>query len=256
MEMLGLKVLTGFVVGTLIGMTGLGGGVLLLPILIFGLRVPAIMAVGSDALFNFFTKIPAGILHFRKGTVRHKIVVALALGSVPGSIAGVAFLTHLRAVYGVGVNDFIKSAVGLLLVCIPTLLMFQSQIEEHGAHRPPTMKSFMGMSVIGLLAGCLVGMTSVGSGSIIMMLLLLAYSFSPRVMVGTDIVHAVILTGVTSALHWRLGNVDPVLVGSLLIGSIPGGLLGSHLSTRVPVPWLRRILCAVLLATGARMLWA
>jgi len=118
------------------------------------------------------------------------------------------------------------------------------------------MKSFMGMSVIGLLAGCLVGMTSVGSGSIIMMLLLLAYSFSPRVMVGTDIVHAVILTGVTSALHWRLGNVDPVLVGSLLIGSIPGGLLGSHLSTRVPVPWLRRILCAVLLATGARMLWA
>jgi len=136
MEMLGLKVLTGFVVGTLIGMTGLGGGVLLLPILIFGLRVPAIMAVGSDALFNFFTKIPAGILHFRKGTVRHKIVVALALGSVPGSIAGVAFLTHLRAVYGVGVNDFIKSAVGLLLVCIPTLLMFQSQIEEHVAHRP------------------------------------------------------------------------------------------------------------------------
>jgi hypothetical protein len=256
MELIGLKILIGFVVGTLIGMTGLGGGVLLLPLLIFGLRVPAIVAVGSDALFNFFTKIPAGLLHFRKGTVRRKVVVALAVGSIPGSIAGVAFLTHLRLVYGTGVNDFIKSAVGLLLVCIPTLLMFQSQIEEHVAHRPPTMKSFLGMSVIGLVAGALVGMTSVGSGSIIMMLLLLAYSFSPRVMVGTDIVHAVLLTGVTSALHWRLGNVDPVLVGSLLIGSIPGGLLGSHLSTRVPVPWLRRILCAVLLATGARMLWA
>ena len=99
-------------------------------------------------------------------------------------------------------------------------------------------------------------MTSVGSGSIIMMLLLLLYSFPPKVMVGTDIVHAVALTGVTSLLHWRLGNVDPVLVGSLLIGSIPGGLLGSHLSTRVPVPWLRRILCTVLLMTGARMLWA
>lgn len=256
MELIALKILIGFVVGTLIGMTGLGGGVLLLPLLIFGLRVPPIVAVGSDALFNFFTKIPAGLLHYRKGTVRRKVVVALAVGSIPGAIAGVAFLTHLRVVYGTGVNDFIKSAVGLLLVCIPTLLMFQSQIEEHVAHRPPTMKSFVGMSVIGLVAGVLVGMTSVGSGSFIMMLLLLAYSFSPRVMVGTDIVHAVLLTGVTSALHWKLGNVDPVLVGSLLIGSIPGGLLGSHLSTRVPVPWLRRILCAVLLATGARMLWA
>jgi uncharacterized membrane protein YfcA len=89
-----------------------------------------------------------------------------------------------------------------------------------------------------------------------MMLLLLFYSFPPKVNVGTDIVHAVILTGVTSALHFKLGNVDPVLVGSLLIGSIPGGLVGSHLSTRMPVLWLRRLLCAVLLITGARMLWA
>jgi hypothetical protein len=99
-------------------------------------------------------------------------------------------------------------------------------------------------------------MTSVGSGSIIMMLLLLFYSFAPKVNVGTDIVHAVILTGVTGLLHFRLGNVDPTLVLSLLIGSIPGGLLGSHLSTRVPMVWLRRLLCTLLLITGARMLWA
>ena len=98
-------------------------------------------------------------------------------------------------------------------------------------------------------------MTSVGSGSIIMMLLLLFYSFPPKIMVGTDIVHAVILTGVTSLLHFRLGNIDPNLVGALVIGSIPGGLLGSQLSTRVPMVWLRRILCTVLLVTGARMLW-
>lgn len=256
MEMVALKILIGFVVGTLIGMTGIGGGVLLLPLLIFGLRVPAIVAVGSDAMFNFITRIPASLLHLRKGTVRRPVVVALALGSVPGSIAGVAFLTHLRILYGVGVNDFIKSAVGLLLICIPTLLIFQSQIEDHVAHRRPTLKSLFGISVIGLLAGSLVGMTSVGSGSIIMMLLLLFYSYTPRMMIGTDIVHAVVLTGVTSMLHWSLGNVDPYLVGTLLIGSIPGGLLGSHLSTRVPVPWLRRILCALLLATGVRMLWA
>jgi uncharacterized membrane protein YfcA len=251
-----LKILIGFGVGTLIGMTGLGGGVLLLPVLIFGLRIPPIIAVGSDAVFNFFTKIGSSWVHFRKGTVRRKVVVALAVGSIPGSILGVSFLAHLRNVYGTGVNTFITSAVGLLLVCIPTLLLFQTQIEDHVINRPPTMKSFVGMWVIGLLAGFLVGMTSVGSGSIIMMLLLLIYSFPPKVMVGTDIAHAVILTGVTSVLHWRLGNVDPSLVVCLLIGSIPGGLLGSHLSTRVPVPWLRRMLCAVLLATGARMLWA
>lgn len=250
------KIAIGFVVGTLIGMTGLGGGVLLLPLLIFVLKVPPIMAVGSDALFNFVTKIGSSWVHLSKGTVRRKVVLALAAGSVPGSIVGVSFLQHLRIVYGNGVNTFITSAVGLLLVCIPTLLLFQSRIEDHVAHRPPTMKSFIGMAAIGLLAGFLVGMTSVGSGSIIMMLLLLFYSFPPKVMVGTDIVHAVILTGVTSLLHFKLGNIDPTLVASLLIGSIPGGLLGSQLSTRVPVPWLRRILCTVLLATGARMLWA
>jgi uncharacterized protein len=256
MELLLAKILIGFTVGTLIGLTGLGGGVLLLPTLIFGLRVPAIIAVGSDALFNFLTKIPAGILHLRKGTVRRKVVLAMAVGSIPGALLGVSFLQHLRTVYGNGVNDFIKSAVGLLLVCIPTLLMFQGRIEERLAKRQPTLKSFVGMSFIGLFGGILVGMTSVGSGSIIMMMLLLFYSFAPKVMVGTDIVHAVILTGVTSLLHWRLGNVDLPLVGSLLIGSVPGGILGSHLSTRVPVLWLRRILCAVLLMTGARMLWA
>lgn len=256
MELIALKILIGLLVGTLIGMTGLGGGVLLLPILIFVLRVPAIVAVGSDAVFNFVTKIGSGWLHLRKGTVRRRVVVALAVGSVPGSILGVSFLQHLRHVYGNGVNDFIKFAIGILLIVIPALLLFQKRIEERVASRPPTAKSFAGMGVIGLLAGFLVGMTSVGSGSIVMMLLLLFYSYSPRVMVGTDIVHAIVLTGVTSAMHSHLGNVDFTLVGCLLIGSIPGGLIGAHLSTRVPVPWLRRILCAVLLATGARMLWA
>jgi uncharacterized membrane protein YfcA len=256
MELFAFKIAVGFVVGTLIGMTGVGGGVLLLPVLIFGLRLPPILAVGSDAAFNFFTKIGSAWMHLRRGTVRRRVVVALAVGSIPGSIFGVNFLAHLRHIYGDGVNVFIRSAVGLLLVCIPALLFFQSQIEEHVTHRPPTMKSFAGMSAIGLLAGFLVGTTSVGSGSIIMMLLLLLYSFSPRVMVGTDIVHAVALTGITSLLQFHFGNVDFRLVGALLIGSIPGGLLGSHLSTRVPVPWLRRILCTVLLATGARMLLA
>ena len=141
-----------------------------------------------------------------------------------------------------------------MLICIPTLLLFQRKIEERVANRPATAKSFVGMSGIGLLAGFLVGMTSVGSGSIVMMLLLLFYSFPPKVMVGTDIVHAVALTGMTSLLHYRLGNINFPLVGALLIGSIPGGLIGAQLSTRVPTLWLRRLLCVVLLGTRLRML--
>jgi uncharacterized membrane protein YfcA len=251
-----IKSLVGFFVGTLIGMTGVGGGVLLLPILIFGLGVPAMSAVGSDALFNFLTKIGASAVHIRKGTVRGKVVLALASGSAPGSYLGVSLLVHLRNVYGNGVNHFITVAVGVLLVCIPTFLFFQKKIEDHAATHAPSMKSFAWMWLIGIVAGFLVGITSVGSGSIVMMMLLLFYSFQPKEMVGTDIVHALILTGVTSFLHFRMHNVDVHLVGALLLGSVPGGLLGSYLSTRVPVPWLRRILCAVLLATGARMLMA
>ena len=248
------KIFIGLVVGILIGLTGLGGGVLLLPLLIFVVGVPPIIAVGSDAFFNFVTKIGSSWMHLRHGSVRRKVVVALACGSIPGSIAGVTFLGHLRKVYGSGVNVFLTTAIGILLLCIPTLLLFQRHIEERVANRPPTMKSFAGMCGIGLLAGALVGMTSVGSGSIVMLLLLLFYSYPPKVMVGTDIVHAVALTGVTSLMHFRLGNVDTSLVLSLLIGSIPGGLIGAHFSTRVPMLWLRRILCTVLLATGARML--
>jgi uncharacterized membrane protein YfcA len=134
-------------------------------------------------------------------------------------------------------------------------MFFQRRIEEHVVQRPPTLKSAVGMVIVGLTAGFLVGMTSVGSGSVIMMLMLLFYSFPPKMMVGTDVVHAVILTGMTSMMHFRLHNINFALVGFLLIGSIPGGLLGSFLATRVPVKWLRRILCTVLLITGIRMLW-
>jgi uncharacterized protein len=256
MELLTLKILVGFIVGVLIGMSGVGGGVLLLPVLIFGLHVPAIIAVGSDALFNFFTKIPASLMHLNAGTVKRKVVIALGVGSVPGSICGVKLLMYIRHLYGDGVNSFIKTVVGILLIVVPLLMLFQRRIEESVANRPPTAKGFAGMAAIGLVGGFLVGMTSVGSGSIIMMLLLMFYSFPPKVNVGTDIVHAVILTGVTSLMHFRLGNVDPKLVITLLIGSIPGGLLGSHFATRIPTLWLRRVLCTLLLVTGARMLWA
>jgi len=113
-----------------------------------------------------------------------------------------------------------------------------------------------GVVLTGALTGLLVGITSVGSGSILMLMLFLFYRFSPRRMVGTDIAHAVVRTGTASLLHARLGTIDTKLVSELLLGAIPGGILGARLSSRVPAHWLRRIICGLLVATGARMLWA
>lgn len=249
------KILVGLVVGLLVGLTGLGAGVLLLPILIFGFRVPAMVAVGSDAVFNSITKMGSGYLHYRQGTVNRFLVVALLVGSIPGAIAGVALLAFLRAHFGSGVNEFLKVITGLLLIAIPGLLLFQGET-NNGEDGPLISQSGLRPAImgIGLLAGFLVGMTSIGSGSVTMMLLMMILPCSPALIVGTDIVHAVVLTGFTSLLHLRLGTVDPVLVAYLLIGSIPGALLGTRLSNLLPAPWLKRILCCVLLVTGARML--
>ena len=118
MDSIALKILIGSVVGTLIGLTGLGGGVLLLPLLIFGLRVPAIIAVGSDAAFNFLTKIPSGIVHLRKGTVRRKVVLALASGSIPGSIQSSASAKAMYSPFARRIPVFLALLTPPFSVCI------------------------------------------------------------------------------------------------------------------------------------------
>lgn len=249
------KILIGLLVGLLVGLTGMGAGVLLLPLLIFGFRVPPIIAVGSDAVFNSITKIGSGYLHYRQGSVNRFLVAALLMGSIPGAIAGVGLLALLRAHYGSGVNEFLKVVTGLLLIVIPSLLLFQGRLRAGNGELQEPQDGFRPAVVsIGALAGFLVGMTSIGSGSVTMMLLLLMFPCTPALVVGTDIVHAVVLTGFTSLLHLRLGTVDPFLVAYLLLGSIPGALLGTRLSSHIPGHWLKRILCGVLLLTGARML--
>jgi uncharacterized membrane protein YfcA len=250
------KVLIGMLVGILIGLSGVGGGVLLLPILIFGLGVPPITAVGSDAVFNALTKIGAGFLHWRQRTVNWRLVRTLVCGSIPGAFCGVELLGYLRTIYGNGVNDILRVIVGVLLVAVPTMMLFQGSLERYFSFVKTLSDrdSFVRISLIGLFAGLLVGMSSVGSGSIIMVLLLIFMRCSPAALVGTDIVHAVFLTGAASIFHLRLGTVDASIVFPLLIGSVPGSLLGVQLSNRMPSQWLRRALCVVLFAAGTRML--
>lgn len=256
MEPVAIRVAIGFVVGTMIGMTGLGGGVLLLPALVFGLGVPPIVAVGSDMVCNTFTKIGAGILHWRSGNVNWRMVGLLAAGSIPGVVLGVSLLAYLRMIYGDGVNDILKVLTGVLLVLIPVVAIVQGQLQANPSDEGLPKKSFpLGFVLIGAITGLLVGMSSVGSGSILMVLLLLFYRLAPRTMVGTDIAHAVLLTGVASILHFHLGTVDTNLVAALVVGAVPGGLMGTRLCNHVPARWVKRMLCGLIFVAGFRMLF-
>jgi uncharacterized membrane protein YfcA len=218
------------------------------------------VAVGSGALFSALTKTGAGLLHWRQGTVDWQLVAILAAGSIPGAIAGVAFLSSLRAAYGEQVNGFLTTAIGILLVVIPLLLLVEGKLERKTGGNlrsllPTWVNRWNGGVVTGLVGGFLVGVTSVGSGSVILMMLLLFSRRPPIVLVGTDIVHAVVLTGVAALFHLRIGTVDVGTVGLLLLGSVPGSLLGARVGTYLPVGWLRGILILLLLGTGVKMLW-
>jgi uncharacterized protein len=251
------RVTVGVIVGTLVGLTGLGGGMVLLPLLISIFGVPPIVAVGSDAVINCVTKIGAGSLHWRRGNVSWRLVLSLAYGSIPGAILGVLLLARIRDTYGNRVNDFLKMAIAILLIVIPMAYMLKrppsaSQVVFKKSYKS---KYSFGITLIGFVAGILVGVTSIGSGSVILMLLLVFYGYAPAVMVGTDIVHAVLLAGLTGLLQFGFGNVDLVLVGCVLIGSMPGGLLGAYLTKYLPSHRFRQMLCTLLVVVGARMLW-
>ena len=250
-------VLIGFLVGGLVGLTGLGGGVLMLPLLILGLRVPPLVAIGTDVVCSFFTKIFGAAVHWRRGNVDWRLVWLLARGSIPGAVMGLGVLAYLRAVLGDGVNDILHSLIGVLLLVIPLLMIVQghSRQQGHGLRErlPRWVTRTRGALFAGLAGGALVGLTSVGSGSVIMLLLLLFLRRSPRMLVGTDIAHAVILMGVTGLGHLTLGTVDLRLVAALLVGSVPGVLVGSGLSGVFPAELLRRVLLVLLIVAGTYM---
>ena len=251
--------LIGFLVGGLVASTGVGGGVLLLPILIIGLRVPPIVAVGSDVVFMFLTKLWAVVLHWRRSNVDWQLAIALALGSVPGELAGVGLLAFLRFSWGAGVNSFLRALIGVLLVVLPIVSLVIDRIKlRRGASlrdgAPLRSNRYKGAVLIGLVGGFLVGLTSVGSGSVIMLLLMLFYRRAPAVLVGTDIFNAMILTGVTGIVHLKMGTVDARLVAGLMVGSVAGVLLGAKLTTIVPSIWLRRAVLLLLITAGIKML--
>jgi len=256
-----LKALAGALVGFTVGLTGMGGGALMTPILVLLFGVTPGTAVSSDLLTSLVMKPVGGTVHFRRGTVDWALVRWLVLGSVPSAFAGVFVLRHLGS--GQQVQDNIKTLLGWALVVAAMALIAKAFIAARsGARRRTTAPQGERIVVkraatllIGVAGGFIVGMTSVGSGSLMMVLLLLLYPrLTAKELVGTDLVQAIPLVGSAALSHLLFGHVDFGLTGSLLVGSLPGVYLGARVSSRAPDAVIRPTLVVILLASALKLL--
>jgi len=246
----------GFLIGFLIGITGVGAGSLTTPMLI-GFGFPPAIAVGTDLLFASITKASAALRHHRLGNVNWPILGWLAIGSLPGASLVVAWLyfsqadTHLlaAAIRKVLAVALVFSAVAIAL--LPLLRKVHPSEDDAAEDMPPRK---IGTLVFGLVLGAMVALTSVGAGAIGVAVLTGLYPMLlARRVVGTDIVHAVPLTLVSGLGHAGLGNLDVTLLAALLAGSVPGILIGSRLTGRIP-DWLLRVVLSITLLYAAYLL--
>jgi uncharacterized membrane protein YfcA len=252
-----LYTVSGFCVGVLVGMTGVGGGSLLTPLLILLFGVHPTTAVGTDLLFAASTKSTGTIVHSAARTVDWVLVSLLAIGSVPATIATLFVLSHFD-LKGAAAQHVVTIALGCVLLMTALFLIAGRMVRERYAARLNGLdRHTAGLLtiVLGLAMGVLVTATSIGAGAIgVTILLILHPKMAPGRIVGSDIAHAVPLTLLAGAGHWYLGSVDWSLLGSLLIGSIPGIILGSYLATRAGDGVVRVTLASVLVIVGVRLL--
>jgi uncharacterized protein len=262
-------VLAGLFVGALVGLTGMGGGALMTPVLVLLFGVQPLAAVSSDLVVSLFMKPVGGIVHLRHGTVNFALVKWLCVGSVPAAFAGVLLLRALGD--GEDVQQVVKVSLGaaLLLAVVTMSARGLYDLRRHGASwRAGTVGTGGGSAtevtvkvlptvLIGIVGGVVVGMTSVGSGSLIIILLLVLYpSLRAAQLVGTDLVQAVPLVGAAALGHALFGEVQLGLTLALLLGAIPGVWIGAQLSSRAPQRVVRRALALVLIASGLKLVGA
>lgn len=260
--MLGIEVsVAGFGVGILVGMTGVGGGALMMPFLVLLFGVPAQIAVGTDLLFAALTKMVGASFHGVRGTIDWKIVRQLSIGSLPAA-AATGWVVHVLERESFDMDRLILDALGVMLALTAVGLLAKNRVHEGGRRlRVGWAIQFKRMQPAAtLLAGALLGFvvtsTSVGAGALGAVALVYLYPLrlTPAKLVGTDLAHAIPLACVAGASHWLMGNVDWTLLGWMLLGSFPGVLLGAQWATRAPSAVLRPILAVLLLASGARIL--
>lgn len=260
MELLGIDlqiVLFGLGVGVLIGLTGIGGGSLMTPLLVFLFGFKPAVAVGTDLLFAAITKSGGVLVHHRNHkSVDWRIVGLLASGSLPASVVTLYALNHFARI-GKDVTHAMTFSLGVALILTALALFYRARLQKAGktgeAHQPGRFHHLQAPATVitGLVLGILVTMSSVGAGALGTVALLFLYPHLPTLkVVGTDLAHAIPLTAVAGFGHWQLGNVDFTLLGSLLIGSLPGIWIGSHLSAKIPEKYLRPILASILMLIG------
>jgi uncharacterized protein len=248
---------SGFAVGALVGMTGVGGGSLMTPLLILLFGIHPVSAVGTDLLYAAATKTSGSLIHGLARTIDWKIVGRLAVGSVPATAVCLFVLSRFD-LSGGAARALITSTLGVALYLTALALIFRQRILASYAARfgdlSPGRTTLLTVTV-GAVLGVLVSISSVGAGAIGVTALILLYPKLPAArIVGTDIAHAVPLTLVGGIGYWFLGSIDWRLLGALLIGSIPGIVVGSYLATRVPEPVLRVVLSATLILVATRLL--
>ena len=249
----------GLGVGVLVGMTGIGGGSLMTPLLILVFGVKPVTAVGTDLAYGAVTKTVGGWRHLRQGTVDMKLSTWMALGSVPAAIGGVYVLDLLERANGEDFDELLITllAIALLLTGVMTLARALFLKKLHGRERDSvemTPRHKVSAVVLGALVGFVLGVTSAGSGALIAVGLILLFHLVPTRVVGTDVFHAAVLLWAATAAHLVAGNVDFALAANILVGSIPGVWLGSSLSVKVPTGTLRTTLAIVLLGSGVGLL--
>jgi uncharacterized protein len=237
----------GLLIGFLVGMTGMGGGSLTTPFLILVLHVKPVFAVGTDLIYASITKGVGTVTHFRQRTVDLRVGGLVIAGAVPAALVGVFTVSKLG-----DADAFVRKMLGFTLILVATSVLvrfFFKRSERQHTHRPWITV------VVGAVVGFLVGVTSVGSGTLMMAVLLLAYRILPtEKLVGTDVFYGFVISAVAGIAHLGAGHVEWAIVGSLLIGSVPGVWLGSKVSARAPEHVLRPALAGVLLLSGLRMI--
>jgi uncharacterized protein len=251
-----LYTLSGFFVGLLVGLTGVGGGSLMTPLLILLFGVHPATAVGTDLLYAAVTKSAGGAVHALNRTVDWRVVRRLATGSVPMTIITIAALSYFD-IRGEGMRQVISSVLALALLLTAVTLVFRNRIVARYSPQLIGLSSGrIGLltTIVGGVLGVLVSITSVGAGAIGVTALVLLYPKLPTArIVGSDIVHAVPLTLVGGIGHWILGSIDWQVFIALIFGSIPGILIGSYMAARVNETALRVVLAVTLLAVATKL---
>jgi uncharacterized membrane protein YfcA len=251
-----LHALAGLMVGFLVGLTGVGGGSLMTPILVLAFGVNPQAAVGTDLLYAAVTKMGGSAVHGWRQTVDWTIVRRLAAGSLPAACLTIAALSQIGKI-GQSTEQIILLVLGVMLILTSLAVFFQRKLALIARRREPLKggHAVLPTVILGAVLGILVSISSVGAGAIGVTALLMLYPNLPMArLVGTDIAHAVPLVLVAGVGHWFIGDVNGLLLSNLLIGSIPGVIIGSLISSRARDGWLRVALAAVMFVSGAKLL--